>query len=178
MTTLLAISGSLRSASWNTRLLRALSTLAPQGVKIVHFNVSPLPFYNQDLDEGDRPVSVDALRAAVDAADGVIFVTPEYNHSIPAVTKNAIDWLSRPFGNGHLRNKNVAIFVASIGPTSGSHCVAQTKDVVELLENNVVAAINIGGIHEKLIERDGVDVLAHEETANVLRDALSRFTTS
>ena len=175
MTTLLAISGSLRSASWNTRLLRALPSLAPQGTLIVQFDVSTVPFYNQDLDDGDRPVSVDALRAAVGAADGVIFVTPEYNHSIPAVTKNAIDWLSRPFGQGHLRNKDVAIFVASIGPTSGTYCVAQTKDVLELLENNVIAAINIGAIHEKLTNENGMDVVSDSATAEQLRSALSLF---
>ena len=177
MTTLLAISGSLRADSWNTRLMRALSSLTPQGTTIVPFDLSRMPFYNQDLEghHHETPVVVDALRATVMAADGVIIVTPEYNHSIPAVTKNAIDWLSRPQGHGHLRNKKVAVFVGSIGPTSGTYCVAQTKDVLELLENDVIAAFNIGAIHEKMEEHDGAYTVSDAATAEQLRAALALF---
>jgi chromate reductase len=173
MSTFLAISGSLRTDSFNTRLLRAMSGLAPAGVEIEHWDVSEVPLYNQDLDNADAPTAVAAMRSAVEAADGIIFVTPEHNHTIPAVTKNVVDWMSRPYNQGHLRQKKVALFVGSIGPTSGTYCLAHMKDLLELLDNTVVCALTVGAIHEKLSQQNDVDVITDEETASRISDGLA-----
>lgn len=175
MSTFLAISGSLRAASLNTRLLHALPSLAPRDAQIAQFDISQVPLYNQDLDTEDAPAVVQAMRLAVQEADGIILVTPEHNHTIPAATKNVIDWMSRPYQNGHLRHKNIALFVGSIGPTSGTYCLAHTKDLLELLENTVVCAHAIGALHEKLDNVGGVETVVDEQTAQMIREGLSQL---
>ena len=92
---LLGLSGSLRAASYNTSLLRAARHLAPEDVEVVLYPLHDLPFYNGDVEVGGLPRSVEALRTAIDAADGLLIATPEYNRSTTAVLKNAIDWASR-----------------------------------------------------------------------------------
>lgn len=94
---LVGISGSLRQASLNTALLKAAAVLAPPDVTLTVHTVHGIPLYDADLEAGDGlPAAVDALKAQIEAADGLLLVTPEYNNSIPGVFKNAIDWLSRP----------------------------------------------------------------------------------
>ena len=95
MTTILGFSGSVREASFNSRILRALPALAPDGVEVVPFDVARIPFYNQDL-EGDLPSSIADLRAAVAAADGIVVASPEYNHSYSALAMNEFDGLTFP----------------------------------------------------------------------------------
>ncbi len=92
----LAIVGSLRSGSVNAATARAAVAASPDGVSITLHDVSDVPLYNGDDEDAGPPASVLALHAAVDAHEGVILFTPEYNSSFPAVTKNVIDWLSRP----------------------------------------------------------------------------------
>jgi chromate reductase len=93
---LLAIVGSLRSGSVNAATARAAAAASPDGVSITVHDVSGVPLYNRDDEDAGPPASVVTLHAAVDAHDGVVLFTPEYNSSFPAVTKNIIDWLSRP----------------------------------------------------------------------------------
>ena len=112
---LLAISGSLRAGSYNTALARAAVGLAPSGVDIEVFDgLGDLPLFDADL-EGDAHEAVRHLRSAIDAADAVLFVTPEYNGSVPGVLKNAVDWASRPRDDAALRGKTVAVAGASTG---------------------------------------------------------------
>ena len=92
----LGISGSLRRASYNTAALRVAQELVPDGMTLAHFDLAPIPLYNEDVREKGFPPSVEDLRARIKAADAVLIVTPEYNYSIPGVLKNAIDWASRP----------------------------------------------------------------------------------
>ena len=100
-----ALVGSLRAASINRKIAELAVEVAPDDVAITVFEgLADLPFYNEEIDDvmnTDAPplASVDALRAAAGEADAALVVTPEYNGSIPAVVKNAIDWLSRPFGD-------------------------------------------------------------------------------
>ena len=96
MTTILALSGSLREGSYNTKLLRAAQRVAPAGTTIEEGSIRGIPLYDGDEEARQFPASVTALKEKVIAADGVLLVTPEYNNSIPGVFKNAIDWLSRP----------------------------------------------------------------------------------
>jgi chromate reductase len=93
--TILGIAGSLRKASYNRAALRAAQQLAPDGARIEVFDLEGIPPFNQDL-ENELPPRVREMKAAVRAADGLLFVSPEYNYSIPGVLKNAIDWGSRP----------------------------------------------------------------------------------
>ncbi|MGA3007361.1 MAG: NADPH-dependent FMN reductase, partial [Opitutaceae bacterium] len=97
MATLIGLSGSLRKGSFNTALLNAAAGLMPEGARLEVKSIHGIPLYNGD-DEAARgiPSPVQELKAAIAAADGLLLATPEYNHSIPGVFKNAIDWLSRP----------------------------------------------------------------------------------
>jgi len=111
----LAVSGSPRAGSYNTRLLRAAAAGAPDGVTVELWDgLGDLPIYDEDL-EADVPESVRRLRQAWGSADAILFATPEYNGSVPGGLKNAIDWASRPKGEAPLLNKTVAVVGASTG---------------------------------------------------------------
>ncbi len=111
---ILGIAGSLRRDSYNRATLRAAQELAPQGVRLDVFEIDGLPGFSQD-EEGNPPAKVTELKQAIRAADAILFVTPEYNYSVPGVLKNAIDWASRPYGDSAWAGKPVAIMGASIG---------------------------------------------------------------
>ena len=112
---LLTISGSLRAESYNTALARAVVDVAPTGVEVEVFDgLGQLPPFDADVD-GDVTPAVRHLRDSIARADAVLFVTPEYNGSIPGVLKNAIDWASRPRGDAALLGKTVAVAGASTG---------------------------------------------------------------
>jgi chromate reductase len=93
---ILGISGSLRKASYNTSLLRAAVSLVPDGVDVLLADISEIPVYNEDVRALGFPAAVEKFREDIRAADALLFVTPEYNYSVPGVLKNAIDWASRP----------------------------------------------------------------------------------
>jgi chromate reductase len=113
---LLTISGSLRAGSHNTALLRAAAELAPDGVEVVPYDgLARLPHYNEDHDTEDPHGEVRRLREAIASADLVLISTPEYNGSVPGHLKAAVDWASRPFGQGSsLWGKPVAVIGASV----------------------------------------------------------------
>jgi chromate reductase len=118
MATLAGLSGSLRKGSFNTALLRAAAGLMPAGSTLAVETIRGIPLYDGDEEAaGGLPASVQALKAAITAADGLLMVTPEYNNSMPGVFKNAIDWLSRPASDiAHVfGNKPVAVIGASPG---------------------------------------------------------------
>lgn len=111
---IIAISGSLRKGSFNTALLRNLQALAPEGMQITIQDISAIPLFNQD-DEAAFPKEAQALKDAVEGADGIIIATPEYNRSIPGVLNNAIDWASRPWGKNSFTGKTVLTMGVSVG---------------------------------------------------------------
>jgi chromate reductase len=114
--TVLAMSGSLRRASQNTALLRAAQRHGPPGLSIdLYTGLADLPPYNQDHDGDHAPEPVVDLRAAIAAADGLLIASPEYNHSVPGVLKNALDWASRPNPGSCLEDKPIAVMGASPG---------------------------------------------------------------
>jgi NAD(P)H-dependent FMN reductase len=96
MSRIIAISGSLRRASYNTSLLKLAIELAPAGCELELASIREIPLYDGDVDAQGQPAAVVALKEKIAAADGLLLVTPEYNYSVPGVLKNAIDWLSRP----------------------------------------------------------------------------------
>ncbi|MFG1496215.1 NADPH-dependent FMN reductase [Saccharospirillum sp. HFRX-1] len=114
--TILGLSGSLRRASFNAGLLRAAAELAPAGTKINVGSIREVPLYDGDLEKAEGlPPAVQTLQQQLQAADGVLLVTPEYNNGIPGVFKNAIDWMSRGPGLQMWAGKPVAIIGASPG---------------------------------------------------------------
>lgn len=112
--TILGIAGSLRKGSYNRAALRAAQPLAPEGAKLEIFDLDGIPPFNQD-EERNPPAKVAELKERVRAADAILFMTPEYNYSIPGVLKNAIDWASRPYGDNAWDGKPVAVMGASVG---------------------------------------------------------------
>jgi chromate reductase len=116
MTKIVIIAGSLRTGSVNRALAAAAAELSPESAEAEVFSLDVIPFYNGDIDhENSRPEGVEAFHTALRSADAVLFVTPEYNHTIPGVLQNAIDWASRPYDNAPLRNKPVGMMGASPG---------------------------------------------------------------
>jgi chromate reductase, NAD(P)H dehydrogenase (quinone) len=107
--------GSLSSTSINRVLSRALVRLAPSDLEFTEIAIGDLPLYSPDFDS-DYPPEAQALKEAVAGSDAVLFVTPEYNRSIPGALKNAIDWASRPWGQNSFHHMPAAVIGASIGP--------------------------------------------------------------
>lgn len=115
MTRILALSGSLRAASFNTALARAAQRQAPDGVEVEVATLHGIPLYDGDLETASGiPEAVQALRAKIVASDGLLLVTPEYNNGVPGVFKNAVDWLSRT-GDEVFVGRPVALIGASPG---------------------------------------------------------------
>ena len=111
---ILGLVGGISKGSLNKKLFHAVQKLSPPGVTLESFDISTLPFFSQDL-ENDPPAEVIDLKNKIKNADAVLIVTPEYNHSVPGVLKNAIDWASRPPGKGVWEKKWVGIMGASAG---------------------------------------------------------------
>ena len=114
---ILGISGSLRDQSLNSALLRSAADRLPDHMSLeIYDGLRALPPYDQDLDESGAAPEVVSLRERIDAADGLLIATPEYNYSVPGVLKNLIDWASRPADDSSLNGKPVAIMGASPSP--------------------------------------------------------------
>lgn len=130
----LCLAGSLRRHSWNRRLLRAAAAQAPATLHLdVYDTLAAVPLFDEDLEQHEPagPAGVRALRAAIAAADGLIIATPEYNHAIPGVLKNALDWLSRESPDGEvLSGKPVAVLGASSGPWGTRLAQASLRQVL------------------------------------------------
>ena len=112
------IVGSLRKESYNLKTAKALIGLAPESLSLEIINIAGLPMFNEDL-EATPPNEWIALREQIKAADGLLFLTPEYNRSVPGVLKNAIDVVSRPYGQNSWDGKPGAVVSVSIGNISG-----------------------------------------------------------
>ena len=171
---ILAVSGSLRAASHNTQLLQAATEVAPEGVEVeVWEGIGDLPLYDQDLESQELPVSVRRLRSDWAAADAILFATPEYNGSIPGVLKNAVDWASRPVGEGALRNQTVAVVGASTGQFGAMWAQADLRKVLGVAGARVVGdELPVTRAHEKF---DAEGRLLDGELVDRLRLTLERL---
>jgi NAD(P)H-dependent FMN reductase len=174
----LALVGSLRAASINRKIAELATTLAPSDVTVTIFEgLSELPFYNEEIDDAvntEAPplAPVAALRAAAADADAALVVTPEYNGSIPAVIKNAIDWLSRPFGNGALKGKPLAVIGGSFGQYGGVWAHDETRKSFGIAGARVVDAIKLSVPFKTL---EGKAPAEHAELSANVRDVVGKL---
>src|SRR5712675_3119253 len=156
---LLGLSGSLRRASNSTAVLRGLQGALESRAALNIFPLHEMPLYNEDDDAEHAPESVRALRSAIEASDGVIMISPEYNHGMSGVLKNALDWASRPYGRSVLKSKPVLTMTASPGFTGGVRAQQQMNETLASIPARPVfrPQVVIGGVHEKVSDGRLVD---------------------
>ncbi len=151
-TNVLVLIGSLRAASINRQLAELAVESAPDGVTLQVFDrLGELPHYNEDIDNDDVAEPVRALREAAAAAGAALVVTPEYNGSIPGVLKNAIDWLSRPWGNGALKDKPFAVIGTALGQYGGVWAHDETRKSFAIAGPRLVEDLKLS-IPSKVLE--------------------------
>ena len=175
----LALVGSLRAASINRQIAQLAAEVAPEGVTVTLFDgLGDLPFYNEEIDNATNeavehaPAPVEALRAAAADADAVLVVTPEYNGSIPAVIKNAIDWLSRPFGNSAVKDKPLAVIGGSFGQYGGVWAHDETRKSFGIAGARVVDAVKLSVPFKTL---EGKAPAEHAELSANVRDVVGKL---
>ena len=132
-TRIAVVVGSLRKESFNRQLALALAALGPQDFAFEHLEIGDLPLYNQDND-GNPPESVRRLKGEIARAQGVLFVTPEYNRCIPGVLKNAIDHASRPYGQSAWAGKPAGVIGISVGPIGTAMAQQHLRNVLAYLD--------------------------------------------
>jgi chromate reductase len=123
----LAFAGSLRSGSYNKALLRAAREVAPPEMSVEIADLAGIPLYDADVEEAGDPEVVQAFKERIRAADALLIATPEYNHGVAAVTKNAVDWASRPPKSAPLDRKPIGILGASPGVTGTARAQSQLR---------------------------------------------------
>ncbi|MFN9475208.1 NADPH-dependent FMN reductase [Acidovorax sp.] len=149
------IVGSLRKDSFNRKLATAIERLAPADFQFTQLRIDDLPLYNQD-DDGNQAASVLRLKSEVKAAQGLLFVTPEYNRSIPGVLKNALDHGSRPYGQSAWGGKPAGVIGASVGAIGTALAQQHLRNVLGYLDVPTLGQPE-GFIHAKegLFDADG-----------------------
>jgi NAD(P)H-dependent FMN reductase len=177
-TKILVLVGSLRAASINRQIAELAATVAADDVTVTIFEgLAELPFYNEEIDdvmntEAPPLAPVAALRSAAADADAALVVTPEYNGSYPAVIKNAIDWLSRPFGDGALKGKPLAVIGGSFGQYGGVWAHDDTRKSFGIAGARVVDAITLSVPFKAL---EGKPPAEHAELSANVRDVVGKL---
>ncbi|WP_297451163.1 NAD(P)H-dependent oxidoreductase [Ferrovum sp.] len=173
MRNIAVIVGSLRKDSINRKVANVLIELAPAGLKLGIVEIGQLPIYNQDSDE-DPPSEWTVFRDRIKATDGVLFVTPEYNRSVPAVLKNALDVGSRPYGKSAWSGKPTAVVSASPGVIGGFGANHHLRQSLVFLNAPAMAQPEayIGGA-DKLFDADGK--LTNDSTRKFLQDFMQAY---
>jgi chromate reductase, NAD(P)H dehydrogenase (quinone) len=176
MANVISICGSLRKGSYNRIVMNALPGLAPAGLSITEApSFADFPVYNADVHNAQGiPASVTTLAEAVRAADGVIFVTPEYNFSIPGGLKNAIDWVSR-LKDQPFKDKPVAIQSAAPGPVGGARVQYHLRQTMVFLDALTFTRpeIFVANCASKIDEKTGQ--ITDEATRNFIKAQLEAF---
>jgi chromate reductase len=165
--------GSLQKESQNKKLAKTLESLLPQGVEFAYVDIN-LPLYNQDL-EADYPAAAQAVKDTVTSADGVLFVTPEYNRSVPGVLKNAIDWVSRPYGDSAFNGKPVGIMGASIGPVGTAIAQSDLRHIVAFLNMKLMGQPEVYVANAMGLSFDADGTLADERWRKNLQEFANAF---
>ena len=172
-TKVLVLLGSLRAASVNRQLAELAVEVAPEEVSVQLFDrLGELPFYNEDIDNDHVAQPVVALRAAAAEADAALIITPEYNGSIPGVLKNAIDWLSRPFGNSALKDKPLAVVGAAHGRYGGVWAHDETRKSFGVAGPRVVEELKLS---VAIPTFDGKHPRENTEVAATMRDIVGKL---
>jgi NAD(P)H-dependent FMN reductase len=172
-TQILALVGSLRSGSDNRRLAEAAAKLAPSGVSVEIFDgLADVALYNEDVDRPGAVAAADRLRAEVQSADALLLVTPEYNGTMSAALKNAIDWISRPFGAGVITGKPVAVIGTSHGQYGGVWAHDDARKSARIAGANVLDDIKLSvpAAHTRFASVHPVD---DDEIAAVMPEILT-----
>ena len=165
--------GSLSKDSINRKLSRALLLLSPEGLELVEIPIAGLPLYNRDLD-ADYPPECRAFKEAIAAVDALMFVTPEYNRSIPGALKNAIDWGSRPWGENSFAKKPSAVIGTSPGAIGTAVGQQHLRSILSFVNSPELAQPEAYiQFHEGLITDDGR--VTNESTSEFLRNWMSAF---
>ncbi len=170
---ILGISGSLRKGSYNTAALKACAEMMPAGMTMTYARIDDLPLFNQDVFDAGLPEPVKRFRAEVTAADGVLIASPEYNFSVTAALKNAIDWASRP-PNQSWQDKPIALFSVSGGPLGGARVQYDLRRILGQLWGHVLPRpeVFIGSAQGKF---DAQGHITDEATKKFLTDLLTGF---
>ena len=164
--------GSLRAGSFNRKLANVLCRMAPESLDLEIVEIGDLPLYNQDY-EASPPPSVRAFKHRIEQADAILFVTPEYNRSVPAALKNAIDVASRPYGKSAWNGKPCAIISATPGAIGGFGANHHLRQMLVFLDMPALQhEAYIGGI-DKLL--DGEGNLTNDQTKAFLQKFLDAF---
>ncbi len=172
----LGISGSLRSSSLNSALLRTAAERLPAGAELVEFKrLRELPPYDEDVELERTPAIVEELRQAVREANAVLIATPEYNHSIPGQLKNALDWVSRPAGKSALNGKPAAAIGASTGMFGAVWAQAELRKVLGAMGGRVVEAELPVGHAKELLDGDRLELSPQqaEQLEGILAELIS-----
>ncbi|MBO0737883.1 MAG: NAD(P)H-dependent oxidoreductase [Alphaproteobacteria bacterium] len=152
---LLGMSGSLRTGSYSNAVLETLREKFAGRADLAIYDLRAIPLYDQDFEGDKRPDPVKALLSAIAASDGLVLCAPEFNHSIPGVLKNALDWASRPAFSSVMAYKPVAIMATSRGPLGGARCLEHMRVALESMLSRIALAreVTITSTAEKI--RDG-----------------------
>lgn len=173
MYTVAVIVGSLRKDSINKKLARALEKLGSDIFTFKTVDISEIPSYNQDLEQ-DPPAPVKKMKEAVAAADAVLFVTPEYNRSIPGVLKNVLDWGSRPYGTSVWGGKPAAMAGSSAGSVGTAVAQSHLRSILGFLGMSLTVQPELYFTDKPgLVAEDGT--VENESTAKFLRGFLTAF---
>jgi NAD(P)H-dependent FMN reductase len=170
---ILILVGSLRSGSDNLRLAEAAVKLAPNDISVEIFDgLADVALYNEDIDRPGAVAAADRLRAEVQSADALLFVTPEYNGTMSAALKNAIDWISRPFGAGAISRKPVAVIGTSHGQYGGVWAHDDARKSARIAGANVLAdlKLSVPAAHVRFAEVHPVD---DDEIATAMPEILT-----
>ncbi len=168
---ILGISGSGRKESYNTALLRAAEELVPDGVVLESYDVPRFPLFNEDL-ETEIPAVVVEFKKKIREADAILFATPEYNYTVSAMMKNAIEWGNRPEGDNSWEGKPAAIVSASTGPRGGARAQLHLRQIMVDLNMHPInrPQLLLARAEEKF---DGNLRLTDERSRELLRDLLA-----
>jgi chromate reductase len=170
---IVGISGSLRKASFSTSLLKILAEKAAPAIDIQVVTLKDIPLYNEDLDRNPEIPAVAAFKKIIAESDGVLITTPEYNHGVPGVLKNALDWASRPVFKSCFKDKPVSIISSSKAFTGGVRAQYQLREALISMHAHLVMGpeVVVGGVHAKLAE----DVYRDENGLRFMLHSLDRL---
>jgi chromate reductase len=169
--TILGIAGSLRRASYNRGLIRAAIEVAPTGTQVNAFDLGAIPMFDADVEAAGEPAAVTDFKEAIAAADALVIATPEYNHCIPGVLKNAIDWASRPARRSVLTGKPVAIMGATTGGGGTARAQAHLRDGLSYTNGFVLPLpeVLVGRAGEKFdVDGNLTDATTRQEVRDLL----------